>query len=169
MQTYHKVMQKIFFSGLIILVAMALSLSRCSAQSATPTKPDSAFHRRAQNIYFELGGAGGIFSVDYDTRLTNRRNGIGMRAGLGFLPGIFSPSVLTIPVQVNYLLGKQSNFLEIGGGFTYSSAEYLGSVIIGYRHQPIQGGFNFRVNVTPLIEAGKVYPFPGMSFGYSFK
>ncbi|RYY06349.1 MAG: hypothetical protein EOP43_06620, partial [Sphingobacteriaceae bacterium] len=75
---------------------------------------------RAQNVYIELLGQGLLLTANYDTRFSNKRNGIGGRVGVGFgtLP-LSNNTVFTIPIGLNYLIGKKINFFEIGLGATY--------------------------------------------------
>jgi hypothetical protein len=44
----------------------------------------AAYAQAAKSIYFEVGGPG-LASFNYDTRLTNREDGIGGRLGVGAL------------------------------------------------------------------------------------
>ncbi|WP_257657845.1 hypothetical protein [Parapedobacter lycopersici] len=142
---------------------------------------------RAQSFYVELGGPGFI-SANYDVRFQQTRNGLGARAGIGYF-SIEGESFLTIPVQLNYLLGKAGHYFEMGIGASYVSnsydahywtgnAEYtdrttdskaLGSLVFGYRKQPVDGGFNFRAGLSPILFDGNFIPYlPYVSFGYSF-
>lgn len=140
---------------------------------------------RAQNVYVELAGQGLLFTANYDTRFTKSRNGIGGRAGIGFL-SIDGATVTTIPIGLNYLLGKGKNFFEVGLGATYLSAKtgddddddfffddedlsgLVGTMSFGYRLQPVDSGFSFRGGLTPLFNKNTFLPFYGLSFGYTF-
>ncbi len=144
---------------------------------------NSAVTTRAQNAFVELGGPGLLLSANYDTRFGQRRDGIGGRAGLGYL-SIDDNSILTVPLQVNYLLGKKGKFFEIGLGATIISTSgkgnedffslddatgAIGTMAFGYRYQPEDGGFNFRAAVTPIFNSTGFMPFfGGISFGYTF-
>jgi hypothetical protein len=66
---------------------------------------------------YEFGGVGLGFSLFYEGRLRGTPNGIGIRGGLGFAE--YDISYLTIPLQVNYLLGNEHYFFEVGTGVTY--------------------------------------------------
>ena len=154
------------------------------AQSVTHSKADSALYTRAQNVYIELGGPGLLFSANYDTRFSQRRDGIGGRIGLGFIDA-GGASVVTLPVQLNYLLGKKDKYFEIGLGATYASFNsgsnflsfdttpvtantVLGTMTFGYRYQPVDGGFNFRASFNPIFDSSNFVPYFGLSFGYTF-
>lgn len=132
--------------------------------------------KRAQNIYVELAGQGLVFTANYDTRFSNKRNGLGGRIGIGAIGG-GGDNLVTIPVSLNYLLGEGKNFFEIGLGATYANASFLdsnGSTVFGtmsfmYRLQPIKSGFSFRGGFTPIFNADVFIPYyAGISLGYTF-
>lgn len=132
--------------------------------------------KRAQNIYMELGGQGLVFTANYDTRFSNKRNGLGGRIGIGAIGG-GGDNLITIPVSLNYLLGEGKNLFEIGLGATYANASFLdsnGSTVFGtmsfmYRLQPIKSGFSFRGGFTPIFNADAFIPYyAGISLGYTF-
>jgi hypothetical protein len=154
------------------------------AQSVSRSKVDSAQNTRAQNVYVELGGPGLLFSANYDTRFSQHRDGLGGRIGLGFIE-TGGASVVTVPVQLNYLLGKKDKYFEIGLGATYASfnsgsdffsngskpltaSTVLGTMTFGYRYQPVDGGFNFRASFNPIFYSSNFVPFGGVSVGYTF-
>src|SRR3546814_2314170 len=103
----------------VLLIQFFLIVGIFTAQSNPLTKkqalPDST---GARSIYIEYGGPSAIYSVTYDTRFARNNNGWGIRAGFGFLPsqGINN---ISVPVQVNYLLGSTRHFFEAGAGATY--------------------------------------------------
>ncbi|MCL7989277.1 hypothetical protein M8998_15105 [Sphingobacterium sp. lm-10] len=144
---------------------------------------------RAHTFYVEAGGPG-FLSLNYDTRFRQTRNGWGFRVGLGYID-IDDDALFTVPVQINYLLGKNGNYFEIGGGaslvrntapmyydyYGYNSrgrsrdweTQVMGTLLFGYRRQPVNGGFNFRAGLSPIILDGDFIPYiPHLSFGYSF-
>ena len=82
-----------------------------SSQSNSSNKTDST--RRAQNIYIEAGAAGIFFSVNYDTRFSQQRDGLGARLGIGFPPATHYP-IFSAPFQLNYLIGKKTAFWNWG-------------------------------------------------------
>ncbi len=153
-----------------------------------------------QSFYGELGGPGILFSMNYDRRFTKSKFGIGGRAGLGFVSGytddyVYDPngnyytsgrnrSVVTVPVQINYLFGKENsvNALEIGAGATFlgrksnfldftdrgDDPQVLGTAAFMYRRIPKDGGFSWRLGFTPLFANGYIQPFGAASLGYNF-
>ena len=134
---------------------------------------------RNQAVFGELGGNGLVFSVNYDTRFLNKPIGIGARAGIGYfgIPGL-SDAIL-IPLQLNYLIGKNGKYLELGAGGTiiagkldFAKISYnsvVGTMNIGFRYQPQESGFMCNVALTPLIIEGFFWPiYGGVGLGYSF-
>ena len=148
------------------------------------------------SFYVELGGPGILFSANIDTRFKPSRLGWGGRVGIGFVtaseekpvPGQTYPdweqvSVLTVPVQVNYLLGKDASphTFEVGAGVTYVARELdimdfydekranvFGTFSFMYRRQPVDGGFTWRIGFTPIVAKGYIQPFGAAGVGYSF-
>lgn len=152
----------------------------------------TGFSQAAKSIYVELGGPG-LASANFDMRFNNREDGLGFRAGIGgFSVGLSnseggnSTSIITLPLGLTYLLGKdQKNYFEIGAGITpvfvsnkdnyngtTSEDEFnstFGHLYFGYRLQPAKGGFLFRAGVTPVFGKGYFIPYyAGISFGYKF-
>lgn len=155
-----------------------------------------------QSFYAELGGPGILFSANYDRRFTKSNLGIGGRIGLGFVTGydyttVVTPygyttygdrqrSVLTLPVQVNYLFGKPSSVsaFEVGLGATYTgkklnifdnyygntndASSLYGTASFMYRRMPKDGGFSWRLGFTPIFTKGYIQPSGGVSVGYNF-
>jgi hypothetical protein len=153
---------------------------------------DTSF--KSGSVYLELGGQGIGLSANADYRF---HPNLTFRAGLSYL--IFGYGM---PLSLNYITGKNSSHhLELGSGITYIeiasfslfgySTEPVRSVIptatLGYRYQPQNGGFVFRISFTPLFlivkeesinrERGtveshhriKINPWGGISLGYCFK
>lgn len=130
--------------------------------------------------YAEIGGPG-LASVNFDMRFSQKEDGFGGRVGVGRL--LFShSSTFTIPVGVNYLLGKDGkNYFELGVGYTYSReaawddfssknfSSSFGNLTIDYRLAPTKGGFIFKAEITPVFGKGFFIPYyGGIGFGYKF-
>ena len=81
---------------------------------------------RNKAVYVEGLGSGLLLSVNYDFRFRNTQDGLGMRIGVGGLSlaatatdnnGATSSAhlgVVTLPVLVNYLVGKGRFAFEMG-------------------------------------------------------
>ncbi len=146
------------------------------------------------SFYAEAGGPGIMFSANIDRRFKPLRTGWGGRIGIGFVTAdevtidnngynYQQASVITIPVQVNYIFGKGDSpgTFEVGAGATYvgkkldimdyyddKRTNLFGTVSFMYRRQPVNGGFSWRAGFTPLIAQGYIQPFGGLSLGYNF-
>ncbi len=152
-----------------------------------------------QSVYVEIGGAGLAYSFNYDFRFDKEDiNSWGMRVGAGGWStnnNSYSEGLLTVPIQFNKLLGKSRHFFEFGGGATFiyyrdrnswgntdfvyknfnfildtgDTPAFMGTLNMGYRKIPENGGFTFRANLTPLFNHTGFWPlFGGVSFGYAF-
>lgn len=155
-------MKKIFFALTLAMAAFHFA----SAQSA-------------QSVYFELGGPG-IASFNYDVRFSGRQGSLGGRIGVGFSNVVSSgSSVVYLPLGINYLLGKERHYFEIGGGFTpvinaspdgdSAISNSFAHLVLGYRFQPINKGFTFRAFICPVVGNGIFIPYyAGISGGYKF-
>lgn len=148
------------------------------------------------SFYAELGGPGVLFSANIDTRFKPTHLGWGVRAGLGFVTASdydYDPvtgntdyeeySVVTVPVQINYIFGKGNSphTFETGAGFTVlgrkldilnlydeRQSNFYGTASFMYRRQPVGGGFTWRIGFTPLIAKGYIQPSGAVGVGYSF-
>ncbi|TKC00848.1 hypothetical protein [Pedobacter cryophilus] len=140
-----------------------------------------AEEKRAQNVFVEFLGQGLLFTANYDTRFSNKRNGIGGRIGIGAIGGD-GDTFVSIPVSLNYLLGEGKNLFEIGVGATYASISgnsdsifseggdtVIGTMSFMYRLQPVKSGFSFRGGFTPIFTSEGFIPYyAGLSLGYTF-
>jgi hypothetical protein len=157
---------------------------------------DTYAQKNAIAAYVELGGAG-LASANFDMRLQKKNDGFGFRVGIGGFSvtsnysfgsnvGQDKVGITTIPLEINYLVGKgQRNYFEMGGGATivvlkntnintnsvstdrFNSS--FGHLYFGYRLQPKEGGFLFRAGITPVFGKGYFLPYlPAISFGYKF-
>lgn len=140
--------------------------------------------RSKNNIFLELGGNGGLFSINYERALNTNLNG---RVGFGnwtssFLGGK-ETKITTIPVMLNHLVGKRKSFFEIGGGFLFgnknenniSSLIFDLTAFLGYRYQAPGDGILFRIGMTPFLSLDSKANYPdkafisgGFSIGYHF-
>jgi hypothetical protein len=140
---------------------------------------------RSQGVYVEVLGNGLIYSLNYDTRFGQRMNGFGGRAGIGYL-AVDGVRITTVPLLVNYLFGHEKHFFEVGMGATVVTGSEgssgfgpvgerdrvsgaIGTMSLGYRLEPTDGGFMFRAGITPIFDSSVFWPlWPQLSFGYAF-
>ncbi|SHG21671.1 hypothetical protein [Pedobacter caeni] len=160
------------------LLLAVLSVQTLFAQQSTTPAPVAA---RAQNIFIELGGQGLTFTANYDSRFSNKRDGLGGRAGIGYF-SVDGDKVMTLPLSLNYLLGKGNKFFELGLGATYIStsgssevlfnkneSNVIGTMSFFYRVQPEDSGFAFRIGLSPVFSKDFFLPYyGGLSLGYTF-
>ncbi len=179
-------MKKIFLFILLTATISARAQQETSSTGSTPGRT---------SFFAELGGPGILFSANIDTRFKPSHLGWGGRVGLGFVTAdeykidrngntTWEPaSVVTVPVQVNYIFGKSSSphTFEAGAGLTYVGKELeilnfyddrtsklFGTASFMYRRQPVNGGFTWRIGFTPLIAKGYIQPLGSVSVGYNF-
>ena len=150
---------------------------------------DTSYCRSA--IYVEGLGQGVLYSANYDYRLTPN---ISLRAGFTSwsvpFPIIFAVGELKFtgfPIMVNLLTGKETSHFELGIGvvpgiLSFQGKEVffgtevngepitilLGTATIGYRAQPRDGGFVFRIGLTPLFTFKGAGMTGGLSLGFAF-
>lgn len=139
-----------------------------------------------KSAFVEGLGNGLVMSFNFDTRFGKSPTGLGARIGVGGM-SIGEFSMITVPVGINYLAGKNGKYFEAGIGATYTSAGFLeydlegvpviGTMTFGYRSQPVDGGFTWRIGLTPTFgpqngtTTGGVFFIPWwahISAGYAF-
>jgi hypothetical protein len=152
---------------------------------STQTFAQESKRERGRGVYMELFGNGLGYSFNYDQRFDKRFDGLGFKGGISYF-AFNGSSVAAFPFGLNYLLGKDGKYFEMGLGATYlrfadSSNTFsvgnertigdglAGNMIFGYRREPEEGGFLFRASMTPLFGQGTFFPFWfGISLGYAF-
>jgi hypothetical protein len=179
-------MKKTLLFAILLIALSASAQNETGSSGSTPGRT---------SFYAELGGPGILFSANIDTRFKPGHLGWGGRVGLGFVTAdeyttdrngntTWEPaSVVTFPVQVNYIFGKSSSphTFEAGAGLTYVGkkleilnfyddrmSNFFGTASFMYRRQPVNGGFTWRIGFTPLIAKGYIQPLGAASVGYNF-
>ncbi len=165
-----------YVKQIFIVLIMLISMQTINAQGSERPMQTTA---NGSQLYFELGGAGIIYSFNYDGRFSKYENGLGFRVGVGGA-SVDGDGYFALPVQINYLLGSKGKYFEVGGGVTYApgldlfgnGANSYGTLTFGFRKQPVgKKGFTFRAAFTPIIGfngGGSFLPFAGISWGYKF-
>jgi len=132
-------------------------------------------------IYIELlGSAGFIYNVSYDRIIFNHKNqNISVGLGIQYYNDNRSEiNLQTISPQINYLLGSNRHFLELGVGLFWDFLDSdVNSLImrIGYRYQRKNGLF-YKIGFTPALtklflrfgEGYTIIPWGGIALGYAF-
>lgn len=174
-------------------LSMALLITSVTcAQSPTTGEAPASISQTA--FFAELGGPGVLFSANIDRRFKKSHLGWGGRAGVGFVTVddySYTPdnsyyrqrSVVTLPVQINYIFGKDNSphTFEVGAGATFlgkkadvfnyansNRTNVMGTAAFMYRRQPKDGGFAWRIGFTPFIYSGYIQASGGLSLGYVF-
>lgn len=153
------------------------------AKKDTTDDGSTVFEKR-RIAFLEIGGPGLAISANYDMRVKiGKSNGFGFRAGAGYFQS-GNNWVFTVPLQANYLYGKNGMYLEFGLGTTflisrgdnYSSKNFIfdddtgfiATGTIGVRYQPANGKLNFRLGYVPIIDVDGWVNAGGFSIGYNF-
>jgi hypothetical protein len=192
-----------YFALVLGFVVFAAALRPAQAQAPGPYYPPPSApvptataqptERTANNtLYAELGGAGFVYSVDYDHTFGNVAARIGFSylsiSGSDGMGNSASVYFLAIPISLSYIgIRSGSHIFEVGGGATIvqvgagansfgvsndsataSATAVVAHGIVGYRYQPLDGGFFFRGGFAPLIGKSTFFPIPYLSFGASF-
>jgi hypothetical protein len=159
------------------------------------TFSQSHISSHALQLQLEFLGPGISSSLNLDSRLAKKDNGIGFRIGIGITPlcllknSFNQGSLNSLPVGINYLVGKKRHLLELGAGgvalfmsgtkvyclnmekhfFSEETGHYW-FTSVGYRYQPLhKKGLTYRVFVSPLFQKEFTLKFwGGASVGYRF-
>lgn len=151
------------------------------------------YSAKATQVQIEAMGSGSLFSINIDSRFAKKEKGLGFRVGIGGSPlGLLGKScnsgvMITLPVALNYLIGKKQHLLELGAGGTLSLINSTKKMCLnfepgffsdqtcsytflsaGYRYQPLrQRGMTYRVFISPLFQKDFSPKFwGGASIGY---
>lgn len=130
---------------------------------------EEAMEKYAKNtVYIEFLGQGVLGSINYDYRF---HPNFSFRIGVGYALFLYS-----FPAMINFLIGTETpHHLELGAGFVLMSYKDLSGIVptanLGYKFQPKNGGFFFKIAWTPFIhsEAEELIKWGGISIGYTFK
>lgn len=141
------------------------------------------------SVYFELGGNGVLYSLNFERFLSNEDALIqyNLRGGLEYINGgLFTfdgggESTWGVPIELGGLIrmGESgANYYELGAGLSsfftdnlrYSidqGTDFMGTLRFGYRHVS-EDGFLFKIAVVPLVYEDGVFPWLGVGVGGSF-
>ena len=154
--------------------------AKSGAFSAVKEEP-AATGKFKKSVFVEFLGNGPVISGNFDMRLKPDRNdGFGLRAGGGI-----SGNYITIPLGLNYIIGKKRSGFETGIGITpavkisedqdingnpnEARFDAVGFLNAGYRLQS-RNGFMLRANASVAYgNSYFIFGWPGLSIGYTFK
>lgn len=121
---------------------------------------------KKSSVFVELlGNSVNYISINYDRIIAEYNNSyLNVTAGISPIVGAKS-KYISIPVSINYTSFKRSSsHLELGVGLAYSyykdeepnhncceREQILLISRIGYKYQRPQGGFNFKIGLTPTL------------------
>ena len=147
-------------SGLLAQTAVQDSLKTVTSTNATVHQSRNAIN----TLYLELGGNTlSILSINYEQEFAKN---FSFRVGLGL------GSPVTLAGLVNGFVGDYDHRFEYGVGFALAASysfQIFPTARLGYRYQPINGGFNFGIAFTPVFfYEVPVFPFGGISLGWGF-
>jgi len=130
-------------------------------------------------MYFEIAGSGGLGSINYEHPVASNFNfPLRWRAGISLAPIDKNNGVgVVIPLMIHACIGKNSHQLDLGIGqgitvTTKGSFFALATVSMGYRYQPKNENWFYRVSYTPLISYWvdfQLQHWAGVSIGRTFK
>ncbi|WP_296618481.1 hypothetical protein [Marivirga sp.] len=148
------------------------------------------------NMQFELGGHGLVYSINYERILIN--NGsfkTAAQLGISYYPPFIGFRDVWMPIGINEIISFNNHHFKAGLGVivireaarhpdnTAADWNWDGflSGRIGYRYQKPDGRFVFRLGFTPIVETNlfskykyntklfsDFHPSPAVSIGYGF-
>lgn len=134
---------------------------------------------RPKNIYLELGGSGGVGSINYEQQFyRSTQVQLYWRAGFSVAPiDRNNGTGLVFPVMVHLTYGNAAHKLDagLGQGITLTTKGKffsLTTAAVGYRLEPVNSRLFFRFSYTPLISYlvdFQVQHWAGISIGYHLK
>ena len=169
--------------AIVVAISWGIATPNAQAQEALSRSRDLNFARNS--IFLEILGNGLLYSLNYDHKIFNHLSARigGMYLGVSEDISDERVSLLLVPLMANYLVGSGSSRLEIGAGLTLGSVggniDAAGgdfdeggiaafTSTIGYRLQPTDGGFLFRIGFTPVFTGSGILPWAGLSLGGTF-
>lgn len=169
------------------MLLFILSLASTSAVYSQPIGGASTnMDIPIQSIYLELGGPGGIYTVNYDAIFDS---GWGFRMGGAYLPeetyrsqstgnSYFGTDLLVILLMGEYITGEGPHIFESSFGLMLGESNITNinvsvpdppglAASFGYRYLPEESGrLTFKAAFTPVIARGHIYPKIGVSIGF---
>ncbi|HUG39207.1 MAG TPA: hypothetical protein VMM12_01920 [Longimicrobiales bacterium] len=154
-------------TALLLAIPLAVGAQESDTGGDPPwARPDAPF----RTVFAELGGAGYVFTVNVQLRLTR----VWLRVGAGGLSDRDGDVFWGVPLMAGTFFGRGPHFLETGGGVVLVDLNDPEPVLegvadIGYRFVH-PNGLTFRAMLTPHfgLDLGWFGPWAGLSLGYTF-
>ena len=183
----HKVKLFAFLCALYFKKTKVVFLLCCICYGINAAAKINLETQQPNNIYLEIGGAGGIASINYERLYPYKSNiSFGTRIGISTLNikdfnNTFNPDII-VPITFNAYYGRKHK-LVFGVGQTISSIlkpdninwtpkrdlDLHAHFNIGYRLQTQAKGFIYGLSYTPIFEKYKIFKhWAGISVGYNF-
>lgn len=171
---FMAVIKRILLCCILLIGVLPFALR---AQEREPPQPPTG---NASNLYAEFLGPGIFYSINYDARFSKSERGLGFRIGAG---GLYADGdgYWVVPFGLNYLLGANGNYFELGGGAAVGNVtdifgeddrdntSALGYMSFGYRRQAFRRkGILFRAAFTPLFGNDFFIPYASVGVGFRF-
>ena len=170
----------------------------CTASIFAQHKDDYASQGHYKNFTLAISGVNITQGLHYDMRFKKGQpNGLGFKAGVGGFSvrrivrvRNVEEGLLSLPIQLNYIVGKKRHGLELGLGVLPAFAtvdnteiafgneriaindfEMIGSLAtIGYKFQPRKNGIAFGINYNTVVTPNSgIQSYLGVQIGISFK
>jgi hypothetical protein len=179
---------------IISIKNIIISLSIFFAQILIAQEVDSIqknkLTRFSNQISLEVLGSGGYGSVNFETGISGKFCHLNLSIGIGLTPfdnyksyswfsfimhgDPYYGSEFSFPIGIHYLLGKKTNFWELGGAFTPNTMGKINySIYSGYRIAISKNKITTRIllnimfaKTTKVSDYKMGLPFPSISIGY---
>src|SRR5882762_6411596 len=159
-------MMKRFLGVAIVFAVAAFATPALADRSRDRVSADES--PAYNSIFVEGGGPGLLYSLNYERVV---ENDFGLRIGMSYVSfsasagsSSASATILAVPVIFSYLGLRGGNHIleRSGGAFAASGSGMmaLGTALIGYRRQPLDGGFQFRIGLEALAGKGLAFSNP---------
>ena len=116
------------------------------------------FGQKSRFVSLELGGSGGIASLNYEKEIWEREVlDLSLRFGFSFVPiDRNNGTVFIFPIMIHGIFGHSAHKFDTGIGQTLSFTSkgalfFRAPLSLGYRFQPIGRRYFFRVAYTPIV------------------
>lgn len=138
-----------------------------------------SFAQKENYLSFELGGSGGIASINFEHELKDfNRSKLFLRTGFSAAPiDVNNGSALIFPVMTHWSLFDADHHLDLGLGLAFTVSTRLQfytrmPASIGYRYEPADKRYYLRAAYTPIISylfEFQLNNWAGLTFGYRLK